>query len=62
VTEGAVAVAVEETNSHPTLYDLVSRLTEARDMIDVNIAAGIAIEELTGQQVGTPPTDGLKPI
>ncbi len=46
------------------LSSFLSRLSEARNLVDVNIAAGIAIEEieLTGQQVGTAPTDGLKPI
>lgn len=58
----STVVAGETTSHQPTLHDLVSRLSEARDMIDVNIAAGIALLELHGHRTGTSLTDALKPI
>ncbi len=43
---------------------LLYRLSGARDLIDVNIAAGIALEEIdaVGQETGKPPGHVLKPV
>ena len=46
----------------PILASLLARLSCARDLIDVNIAAGIAQEELDGHTTGTTLVDELKPI
>ncbi len=56
-----VAQKIVARDNLPILASLLTRLSCARDLIDVNIAAGIALEELRGQSVGTSLNDALKP-